>query len=72
MKSSSFLESAGAAAAGAASFFDSSFLIGVAGAGVPFSTWAFLASPSYTGSGFGGRALISSFFKGSLDDFALF
>jgi len=40
------------------SFFYS--LIGVDGAGVPFSTCGFLASPSLTGSGFGGRALIAS------------
>jgi len=45
-----------AATGAGVSFFYS--LIGVDGAGVPFSTVGFLVSPSLTGSGFGGRALI--------------
>jgi len=54
-----FLASSDLAAVGVSffyNFFES--LIGVDGAGVPFSTVGFLVSPSLTGSGFGGRALI--------------
>jgi len=42
------------------------------GEGVPFSTCGFLASPSLTGSGFGGRALMASLLVEFLDYFALF